>query len=139
MGGDEFIRQQMRLKLDETKRVIDDILKLDRVQDKLLLLLYCIPGRLQHFLAAVPMSISRDFAIEHDASVQRAVADVLGLGTLNERDRLQIQRKVSNHGLGLRSMEYNLEFLFFSGFARSIKTIREGFPHFMHVVEHTIH
>jgi len=138
MGGDEFIRQQMRSKLDETKRVIDDILKLDRAQDKLLLLLYCIPGRLQHFLAAVPMSISRDFAIEHDASVQKAVADVLGLGTLNERDLLQIQRKVSNHGLGLRSMEYNLEFLFFSGFARSIKTIREGFPHFMHVVEHTI-
>ena len=32
-------------------------------------------------------------------------------------------------------MEYNLEFLFFSGFA---KTIREGFPHFMHVVEHLI-
>ena len=138
MGKDKFIRQQMRLKLDETKRVIDDILKLDRAQDKLLLLLYCIPGRLQHFLAAVPMSISRDFAIEHDASVQKAVADVLGLGTLNERDLLQIQRKVSNHGLGLRSMEYNLEFLFFSGFARSIKTIREGFPHFMHVVEHTI-
>ena len=138
MGGDEYIRQQMRLKLDETKRVIADILKLEKVQDKLLLLLYCIPGRLQHFLAAVPISISREFAIEHDEAIQNAVAEVLGLGTLNERDRLQIQRKVSNHGLGLRSMEGNLEFLFFSGFARSIKTIREGFPHFAYVLEHTL-
>ena len=138
MGGDEYIRQQMRRKLDETKRVIDDILKLEKVQDKLLLLLYCIPGRMQHFLAAVPISVSRDFAIEHDAAIQNAVAQVLGLGTLSARDLLQIQRKVSNHGLGLRSLEYSLEFLFFSGFARSIKTIREGFPHFMYVVEHTI-
>ena len=139
MGGDEYIRQHMRQKLDETKRVIDDILKLDRAQDKLLLLLYCIPGRMQHFLAAVPISVSRDFAIEYDAAIQNAVAQVLGLGTLNARDLLQIQRKVSNHGLGLRSLEYSLEFLFFSDFARSIKTIREGFPHFMYVVEHTSH
>ena len=138
MGGDEYIRQQMRLKLDETKRVIDDILKLERAQDKLILLLYCIPGRMQHFLAAVPMSVSRDFAIEYDGAIQNAVAEVLGLGTLNACDLLQIQRKVSNHGLGLRSLEYSLEFLFFSGFARSIKTIREGFPHFMYVVEHTV-
>ena len=84
------------------------------------------------------MTVSRDFAIEHDATIQNAVAEVLGLGTLNARDQLQMQRKVSNHGLGLRSMEDSLEFLFFSGFARSIKTIREGFPHFMYVVEHTI-
>ena len=90
MGGDEYIRQQMRIKLDETKRVVDDILKLERVQDKLLLLLYCIPGRLQHFLAAVPMTVSRDFAIEHDATIQNAVAEVLGLGTLNARDQLQM-------------------------------------------------
>jgi hypothetical protein len=138
MGGDEYIRQHMRQKLDETRRLIDDILKLDKVQDKLLLLLYCIPGRMQHLLAAVPISVSRDFAIEYDAAIQNAVAQVLGLGTLNARDLLQIQRKVSNHGLGLRSLEYSLEFLFFSGFARSIKTIREGFPHFMYVVEHTI-
>ena len=103
----------MRLKLDETKRVIDDILKLERAQDKLILLLYCIPGRMQHFLAAVPMSVSRDFAIEYDGAIQNAVAEVLGLGTLNACDLLQIQRKVSNHGLGLRSLEYSLEFLFF--------------------------
>ena len=35
-------------------------------------------------------------------------------------------------------MEHNLEFLFFSGFARSIKTIRDGFPHFMYVAQHTM-
>ena len=84
------------------------------------------------------MSVSREFAIKHDALIQNAVAEVLGLGVLNDRDLLQIQRKVSNHGLGLRNMEHNLEFLFFSGFARSIKTIRDGFPHFMYVAQHTM-
>jgi hypothetical protein len=74
----------------------------------------------------------------YDEAIQNAIAEVLGLGTLNEHDRLQIKRKVSNHGLGLRSMEGNLEFLFFSGFARSIRTIREGFPHFAYVLEHTL-
>jgi len=138
MGGDEFIRQQMQINFDSTKQVVENILKLDRVQDQLLLLLYCIPGRIQHFLAAVPMSVSREFAIKHDALIQNAVAEVLGLGVLNDRDLLQIQRKVSNHGLGLRNMEHNLEFLFFSGFARSIKTIRDGFPHFMYVAQHTM-
>ena len=46
-----------------------------------------------------------------------------------------MQRKISNHGLGLRSMENNLEFLFLSGFARSIKTIQESFPHSSEVVD----
>ena len=108
---------------------------MDRVQDQLLLLLYCIPGRIQHLLAAVPMSVSREYAIKHDAN---AVAEVLGLGVFSDRDLLQIQRKVSNHGLGLRNMEFNLDFLFFSGFARSIKTIRDEFPHFMYVAQHTL-
>ena len=138
MGGDEFVHQQMQQNFDDTKVVVDNILKLDRVQDQLLLLLYCIPGRIQHLLAAVPMSISREYAIKHDALLQNAVAEVLGLGILSERDLLQIQRKISNHGLGLRSMEFSLEFLFFSGYARSIKTIRDGFPHFMHVAQHSL-
>jgi hypothetical protein len=130
MGGDEFVHQQMQQNFDDTKVVVDNILKLDRVQDQLLLLLYCIPGRIQDLLAAVPMSILREYAIKHDALLQNAVAEVLGLGILSERDLLQIQRKISNHGLGLRSMEFSLEFLFFSGYARSIKTIRDGFPHY---------
>ena len=98
----------LQINFDETELVVSNILKLDRVQDQLLLLLYCIPGRVQHLLAAVPMSVSRDFANKHDKLIQSAVADVLGLGELTERDLLQIQRKVSNHGLGLRSMENNL-------------------------------
>ena len=138
MGGGEFIHQQMQHNFVDTKLVIENILKLDRVQDQLLLLLYCIPGRIQYLLAADPMSVSREYAIKHDAILQNAVAEVLGRGVLSDRDLLQIQRKVSNHGLGLRNMEFNLEFLFFSGFARSIKTIRDGFPHFMYVAQHTL-
>ena len=49
-----------------------------------------------------------------------------------------MQRKISNHGLGLRSMEKNLEFLFLAGFMRSIKSIQQAFPHFSRILEYTI-
>ena len=42
-----------------------------------------------------------------------------------------MQRKLSNHGLGLRSMEANLEFLFLAGgFMKTVKSITSAFPHF---------
>ncbi len=81
-------------------------------------------GRIQHLLAAVPIHLSRDFAKQHDEAISTAVAATLELGDLNERrDKLLMQRKISNHGLGLRSMEKNLEFLFLAGFKRSIKSV----------------
>ena len=40
------------------------------------------------------------------------------LGELNERDKLMIQRKLSKHSLGLRSMDKNFDFLFLAGFMR---------------------
>ena len=58
------------------------------------------------------MHLSRDFAKHHDEAISTAVAATLELGDLDERDKLLMQRKISNHGLGLRSMEKNLEFLF---------------------------
>ena len=68
----------------------------------------------------------------------RAVAQTLELGDLTERDKLLMQRKISQHGLGLRSMEKNLEFLFLAGFMRSIKSITQAFPHFNKVLQYTI-
>ena len=84
------------------------------MQDKLILLLVCIPGRIQHLLGAVPINLSRHFAHEHDEAITTAVVDALDPGPLTKRDKLLMQRKLSNHGLGLRSMEANLEFLRFS-------------------------
>ena len=52
------------------------------------------------------------------------------LGPLTKRDKLLMQRKLSNHGLGLRSMEANLEFLFLAGFMKTVKSITSAFPHF---------
>ena len=49
-----------------------------------------------------------------------------------------MQRKVSNHGLGLRSMEKNLEFLFLAGFMRSITSIKQTFPNFNRTLQYTI-
>ena len=61
------------------------------------------------------MNLSIDFAKQHDEALFCAVAATLELGYLTERDRLLMQRKISNHGLGLRSMEKNLGFLFLAG------------------------
>ena len=116
--------------------MIADICKLSNIQEKLVLLF--IPGRIQHLLAAVPMNLSRSFAKQHDEALFSAVAATLELGQLTERDRLLMQRKVSNHGLGLRSMEKNLEFLFLAGFMRSITSIRHTFPNFNRTLQYTI-
>jgi hypothetical protein len=100
--------------------------------------LQCIPGRIQHLLAAVPPHLSRPFAKEHDDAIFTAVAETLDLGVLTARDKLLMQRKISKHGLGLRSMERNTDFLFLSGFMRSIKIIKRTFPNFAHVLQHTL-
>ena len=66
------------------------------------------------------MHLSRDFSRQHDEAITEAVAKALELGELDARDKLLMQRKISDDGLGLRSMEGNLEFLFLSGFTRSV-------------------
>ncbi len=80
--------------------------KVKATQEKVVLLLQCIAGRIQRLLAAAPIHLSRKFAKQHDKAISTAVAATLQLvGDLNERDKLLMQRKVSNHGLGLRSIE----------------------------------
>ena len=54
LGGDDYIISKLQENLDKTKEVIADICKLNNIQEKLVLLLQCIPGRIQHLLAAVP-------------------------------------------------------------------------------------
>jgi len=131
LGGELFINAALQSNLDKTLHAIANIGKLKNTQEKLVLLLQCIPGRIQHLLAAVPMSLSRDFARRHDEAIMNAVAEVLDLGTLTPRDKLLMQRKISDHGLGLRSMEANLEFLFLAGFMKTVKSITTAFPHFI--------
>ena len=84
------------------------------------------------------MNLSIDFAKQHDEALFCAVAATLELGYLTERDRLLMQRKISNHRLGLRSMEKNLEFLFLAGFIRSITPIKHTFPNFNRTLQFTI-
>ena len=130
LGGEQYIRTILQNNLDKTKHIIANISRLTNVQEKMILLLQCIPGRIQHLLAAVPMHLSRDFARQHDEAITAAVANALELGTLTERDKLLMQRKISNHGLGLRSMESNLEFLFLAGFMKTVRSIRHAFSIF---------
>ena len=49
-----------------------------------------------------------------------------------------MQRKISNHGLGLRSMESNLEFLFLAGFMKTVRSIKNAFPNFLDTLECTL-
>ena len=108
LGGDQYIRSKLQDNLDKTKEAIANICKLKNTQEKLILLLQCIPGRIQHLLAAVPIHLSSDFARQHDEAISEAVAATLDLGDLTDRDKLLMQRKISKHGLDLRrSMKKN--------------------------------
>ena len=84
------------------------------------------------------MHLSRDLARQHDEAIMTAVAEVLDLGALTPRDRLLMQRKISGHGLGLRSMQANLEFLFLAGFMKTVKSITTAFPNFLPVLSSTL-
>ena len=138
LGGDHYILTKLQENLSKMKKVIANICKLRNTQEKLILLLHCISGRIQHLLAAVPIQLSREFAKQHDEAISKAVAETLELGDLTERDKLLMQRKISKHGLGLRSMEKNLEFLFLAGFMRSIKTIKNVFPNMSNALQYTV-
>jgi len=138
LGGEPFITSALKRNLDKTLHAIANIARLENTQEKLILLLQCIPGRIQHLLAAVPMHLSRDFACQHDEAIMNAVAEVLDLGTLTPRDRLLMQRKISDDGLSLRSMEANLEFLFLAGFMKTVKSITTAFPNFLPVLSSTL-
>ena len=61
LGGEQYIRTVLQNNLDKTKHIIANISRLTNVQEKLILLLQCIPGRIQHLLAAVPPHLSRVF------------------------------------------------------------------------------
>ena len=60
-------------------------------QVNLILLIQCIPDRIQNLIAAAMPSISREFARLHDVAIRKAVASVLDLGSLTDRDKLLIQ------------------------------------------------
>ena len=85
LGGEDYFTSKLQVNLDRTKKVIADICKLSNIQEKLVLLLQCIPGKIQHLLAAIPMNLSRDFAKQHDETLFGAVVATLELGNLTEK------------------------------------------------------
>jgi hypothetical protein len=66
LGGDEYIVSKLQENLDKSKEVISNICKLKDTQEKLILLLQCIPGRIQHLLAVIPAHLSQEFVKQHD-------------------------------------------------------------------------
>ena len=66
LGGDQYIKRNYRQHLQA-----------ENVQEKLILFLQCIPYRIQHLLAAVPIGLSRSFAQQHDEAISNAVAAIL--------------------------------------------------------------
>ena len=106
LGGEQYIRAALQNNLNKTTHIIANISRLTNVQEKLILLLQCIPGRIQHLLAAVPTHLSRDFARQHDEAIMNAVADALELrvshGEGQDADatqNLQPRTRPSQHGI----------------------------------------
>jgi hypothetical protein len=139
LGGDEYIKDALLENLEETKRAIEAIFKLESKQEQLLLLRSCITGRIVHLLGAVPPGISKEFAEEHDRTVYDALARILDIpgGKFTMREYWQVQRRLSDHGFGFRSMAESREFLFVSNFARCIKLLTARFPQARKVFEYT--
>ena len=57
LGGEQYIRAALQNNLNKTAHIIANISRLTNVQEKLILLLQCIPGQIQHLLAA-PVCVS---------------------------------------------------------------------------------
>ena len=90
-------------------------------------------------LGAVPPGISKEFAEQHDGLVYGALARILDIpGKFTLREYWQVQRRLSDHGFGFRSMAESRDFLFVSNFARCIKLLMVRFPQATKVFEHTI-
>ena len=47
-------------------------------------------------------------------------------------------KKICDHGLRLRNMEENFEFLFLARFMQAAGTIQKSFPHFVPIMQHTV-
>ena len=109
LGSIAYLRSIMQANIDKTAKAIDAIMLLPSKQQQLLMLRSCIPGRIPHLLNAVDPMISREYAIQHDTLIQTALATVFELNdAFTEREKLQLQRKLSDHGLGFCSMEHSV-------------------------------
>ena len=80
LGGEKHIIDVLQNNLNKTKNLIAHISRLTNVQQKLILLLQCIPVRTQHLLAAVPMHLLRNFARQHDEAITAAKTRWILLG-----------------------------------------------------------
>ncbi len=103
--------------LNKTKNIIANISKLTNVHENLLYSCSVFQEEYNTYLLRIPCA-SRG---THDEAITTAVANALNLGTLTNREKLLMQRKISNHGLGLNSIESNLEFLFLASFMKNGK------------------
>ena len=92
-----------------------------------------------HLLSAVPPGISKEFAERHDEMVYGALARILNIpGKFTMQEYWQVQRRLSDHGFGFRSMAESRQFLFISNFARYMKLLTVRFPQAGKVFQHTI-
>ena len=111
--------QLSSFRLTQNPALLDQI-KLPRFQHPT----YAHDPEFKHILAVVIPSILREFIQHHDITIREAVASVLDLRSLTERDTLLMEKKTCNHWFGLRRMEGNLEFLFLAGFMPTAGTIQ---------------
>jgi len=124
IGGDAYCHRAMQGYIEETRKAIQSIMTLTSRQEQLLMLRSCIPGRITHLVSVLPPGLTREYAEQHDQMLHSALKDIMGIdGQFTLREKLQLQRKLSSHGFGFRSISFNLNFLFLDGFAKSVRCL----------------
>ena len=125
IGGDEYCHHAMQEYIADTGKAIQAIMLAKSRQEQIIMLRACVPGRITHLVSVVPPWVTRIYAQLHDQMVRAALKDIMGLtGEFTPREELQLQRKLSRNGFGFRSVAFNLDFLFLSGFAKSVALLK---------------
>ena len=120
VGTDSFVRAKC---LDIVKREGDFLVKLpllDDVQSALLLLRYSAVPKITHLLRTVPPSLMSEAAELHDSMIIKAFENIVGCGTLNGLECMQLGLDIQQGGFGLRSAKHSTSEAFLGGWANTL-------------------
>ena len=108
IGHAEFMRRKLAARLEEERRLLQELPELPDMQGAWLPLLYCASPRAQHALGTVPPTDSAAYAAEHDRAVwttlQRLLAEQDAQG--REWDGQIAFLPAASGGFGLASAAY---------------------------------
>ena len=107
VGTPEYVRAHARARMEDERRLLDQLPRLPDTQCAWLLLRYCASPRANHLLRTVPPEQLEPYAADHDAAMWEALRGILGGGDL-EASQEQVARALAflpgrSGGLGLQA------------------------------------